>query len=429
MKFRFGKTAAVVVVGALGMAACAPNLPPLPDSPITFTKHVVDGNNARAAFTIAADVLAGQGKELVTTSFQNSSGGPGTVSIYQRQGSGLDNWTRTEVVGVADGIKFPNEVTVADINGDGRQDMIVPGGFFTCTFFGAPACGSLQWFEQPVSGPWIRHQIVPLGADRFYHRGVLEDVDGDGILDMVTNGETANDALMEWFKGTASGDRFETTARPIGYGGGSLPIVRDVDGDGDTDVVSGQLFDTSGAYIWFERTAEPSLANPNGVWVRHLLDGYLGQGFSITAVPNLRGDSVTRYVGTNHVNITAAGGGAEEGVYEFTPGVDPTQPWAAQLRSQGIRSGTGKPGQLAPGYFGYGDIDGDGDIDLAVSGDGDTRLFWMAQQPDHSFQTYVIDTNKGQAGGAVIDDFDGDGHADIVFSSYDDNSVLIYSAN
>lgn len=418
--------AATVVAFTVIGASCAPPTVTLDPSPVTFAVHTVDAAVPGASFVIAADALAGHGDELVVSAFGKPVGGPGTVSIYQ-QGANLDTWTKTPVVTAADAIKFPNEATVADINGDGKADVVVAGGFFTCAFSG-PGCGTLAWFEQTSSG-YVRHDVVT-NSPEFFHRAVVVDFNGDGVTDLVTVGETFSTATVEWYQGSAdpSAPRFSSTPHIIGYGGGSLPEVRDVNGDGRLDVISAQYFAQGRSFAWFERTADPSPANPAGTFVDHTITGVVGGSFQVRAVADLRGDGVTRYLATNHASTTFNGGSPESGVYELDPGADPTALWGVTLRSQGVSARPTSPQTLAPGTFDTGDIDGDGRIDVAVAGDGDARLFWMKQQADGSFKTYVIADNMGQAGGGAVRDFNGDGHADVVFSSYEQDVVRIYSA-
>lgn len=414
---------AVVVVAWLGVTACTP-APGVPASPIEFVDHLV-ANVDGASFVGVADVIGDSEPELIASGFGPVLGGPGSVTIYERV-SGLDTWAATPVVGPADDLPFPNEAHVEDVDGDGLADVIVPGGFFICEFTGEP-CGSLSWWKQLPDGTFERHDIVPPGDARFYHRAVLVDFDGDGITDVVTMGETSSTGRTYWFKGTALGGdaRFDPTPLEIGRSGGSLFVVADVDGDGDLDVASPSLFGGN-YYFWLERVAEPSATEPAGVFERHVFGGWIAPGFQLSLIEDLYGDGTARWVTTNHVNPVFNGGSPPAGVFELIPPADPTDPWANVLLSRGITSRP-VPNYGSPGVFGYGDVDGDDDIDLAVSGDGDDRVFWLQQRPDHTFATYVVDDGMGQAGGGNVADLDGDGTAELVFSSYENDVVKVYS--
>lgn len=422
---RLGKLGAVLGAALVVIGGCTMPPVPVPPSPITFTTYVVDAALPGAAFVVNADVVGGPEEELIGTGFVNAAGGPGYVSIYERTG-GLGSWSRTDVVTPADGIRFPHEPAVADLDNDGDADFVLPGGFFSCAFSG-PGCGTLTWWEQDGAN-WIRHDIIPPNQPQFFFRAILVDVDLDGIDDIVTVGETSSTATTMWFKGTNTSARFESTPRIIGAGGGSLPRVEDVDNDGDLDVISPQLFQAGVSYAWFERTADPSIVNPAGLWTYHIITSVVGGGFEIEKVPNLYGDSVDRWVGTNHVNTNFTGPVPESAVYLLDPATPPTLPWSVTKLSSGILARPTNPTLYAPGVLGYGDIDGDGDVDLAVSGDGDARLFWLQQQPDNSFTTYVLAENMGQSGGALVTDLDNDGKAEMVFASYEQGVVKIYEA-
>ena len=410
---RMAGVAGVTAVAAL-VAACVPPLPDVPPSPVAFTEHGV-ASIARAAFVVAGEVTGGAGPELVSTSFGPGTNAPGRVSLHEL-GTDLGDWTTTAIVTEADAIPFPNDPTIADVEGDGDSDVIVPAGFFLCELSFSP-CGSLQWFEQD-GGSWVRHQIVAPGNPRFYHVAKLVDIDGDGIDDLVTVSETANDARAEWFAGNLGPDRFDPTPNVIGAGGGSLVVVQDVDGDGDDDVVSPQLFGGSGI-AWFERTADPSPGSPAGEWTRHRAVNF-GAGFGIEYVDDLLGDGIDRWVATNHVNDSGAG------VFVIDQAADPRDPWSATKVSAGIQVNSLEPGTLAPGFFGVGDVDGDGDKDIAVSGDGDPRLFWLRQEADDSFSTFVLDQDMGQAGGGLVIDLDGNGTNEMVFTSYEAGEIRVY---
>ncbi|MFM7489568.1 MAG: FG-GAP repeat domain-containing protein, partial [Actinomycetota bacterium] len=82
--------------------------------------------------------------------------------------------------------------------------------------------------------------------------------------------------------------------------------------------------------------------------------------------------------------------------------------------------------QAAPGVFGWGDVDADGDVDLAVSGDGDDRLFILEQTGPSAFNTRVLQTGYAQAGSMMVVDLNNDGRLEILASSFESDQVRLY---
>jgi hypothetical protein len=179
-----------------------------------------------------------------------------------------------------------------------------------------------------------------------------------------------------------------------------------------------------------EQTAAPSVSVPAGTWARHVIDNTVGPSIKLAFIEDFYGDSVTRAVGSNHTNV--ANGDPESAVYVYDiPDDDTTAPWSREKISEGIVSvpGTAMAPMAAPGIFGWGDIDGDGDIDIALSGDGDKRFFILEQLGPGQFATVVIEDPLGQAGGMKVVDIDGDGNAEIVVTGYEANAVYVYEWN
>ncbi len=167
--------------------------------------------------------------------------------------------------------------------------------------------------------------------------------------------------------------RFETRPDRAGLGGGSLPILYDADRDGDEDIVSGQYFDRSASFVWFERVAPPSPPGPlrrlgparDGRRARAASSRWPSSPASVWSAP------------TTPTRPRARRGRPSPGSTCCALESDPRLPWRTRLLSEGIvsRSDTALGQQQgAPGVIGHGDVDGDRDLDLVVSGDGDPTV-------------------------------------------------------
>jgi hypothetical protein len=409
-----------------------PGHDPVVAFPERFVRFTVDEDIIGPAYVSVADVTGDGQLDLVVSSFGGMTFPlpAGQVRLYTFTGD-LDSWSHTHVASQEEGIKFPNATTVADVDGDGDLDVIVPSGFLACTMGGLGAdCGGLAWFEQTDAG-WTRHDVVENGSALFYHHALLHDFTGDGVRDMVTVGEeqggigSSDRAVTQMFAGTGDPVRFETTPREIGQGLGSIPQLHDVDGDDDLDIVSAEYF-YQASFAWMEQLLPPSVEHPAGAWIRHVIADDVGPSIMLEMVPDLYGDGVTRAVGANHVNESKDG--MESAVYVLDVPESPSLPWPKTKISTGIVSvpGSAMAPMAAPGIFGTGDVDGDGDIDVALSGDGDKRVFVLEQVAPGSFVTHVLGEDLGQAGGMKVTDLDDDGRREIVVTSYEANVIYVY---
>ncbi|WP_372735892.1 FG-GAP repeat domain-containing protein [Nocardioides sp.] len=456
--------------------------PPVdPVIPASFSRVDIDAGITGAAFTAAGSVY-GSETDLVTSAFGAfvpGVGGPptppaaGTVQLY-RPGANIGTWTKVTVFDTSAAITFPNQPTIADVDGDDDNDILVPGGYFFDTYDPpGPSVGqdrgSLTWWENTGEGnAFVRHDILTAQPWAF-HGAEFADLDGDGNDDIVTVGEQGkspsdpSDDLVSLQFLAGNGDGTFAAPVELDTAGGSLPVVIDVDGDDRLDIVSAQYFGfPSGpgavgmpSFQWWQQggTIAPGGLDA-GNFTKHAIANFenTAYGFQIRPIPDLHGDGKIGWVGTNHMSKLGPGGNfipAYESVYEFTPGTDVTQPWAVTTLSNPAdpadkMAARSAAGSLAPGVFGYGDIDGDGDIDLAVSGDGDEkvvgncaststcarRLFWIEQGGDGTFVQHTLTgpTERfGQAGGAIVTDLDGDGANELAFSSFEQNTLAVWT--
>jgi hypothetical protein len=452
----------------------------------TFHRIDVDSVSG-AAFTVVGEVFPGE-RDIVTSGYGTLTNGVpsggGTLQVY-RPGANLLHWETVRVFGSDENIVFPNRPTIADLNGDGLNDLIVPSGYF----FDNQPRGSITWWENrglDAAGKargFVRHDVLN-GQGPAYHGVELVDLDGDGIRDLVTTAEAGGVAdnqyddtvRLEYLRGTGPG----TFSAPVTLAdglGGSHPVVTDVDSDGRLDIVSSQYFNISytqgdrASFLWFRQSGDRSAGLTSANFTPHTIATYAqaGFGFQIQPVVGFRQPGKVSWIGTNHQGrcfvkrvispVMPSAINVPEMVMEFVPGADVTQPWTVKnlatpettvadpttcdaafnvkdspvaIHPTDYITARSAGGQAAPGVFGYGDLDGDGDVDLAVSGDGDRRLFWIEQRPGAAQDTVLHTLSApgeqfGQSGGAAVEDLDGDGRPEVVFSSFDTSTVALWT--
>ena len=79
--------------------------------------------------------------------------------------------------------------------------------------------------------------------------------------------------------------------------------------------------------------------------------------------------------------------------------------------------------QGAPGVFHTGDVNGDGLMDVSVSGDGDDGVYVFTQEEDGTFDEHVIDVGLTMAGDHHMVDLDGDGDMDFIWAVFGESGL------
>lgn len=159
----------------------------------------------------------------------NTPGGPLVVYKLQRDanGNGIGEFTKYPLYPAAQG----HGLGFGDVNGDGRGDFILNGGWLE-----APANGDL------LTGEWKFHPEFNLGGDASIPVLVV-DVNGDGLNDLIV-GRSHNYGLDWWEQGRdASGNR-TWTRHPIDPFNSEYHDLFwiDLDGDGENELVTGKRY-------------------------------------------------------------------------------------------------------------------------------------------------------------------------------------------
>jgi len=140
------------------------------------------------------------------------------------------------------------KVRVADLNGDGRRDIILNSGDGTA---------DLAWYSSstPKSGPWTKHLIEAgvVGG----HTLDTGDVDGDGDLD-VLSAEMFSEVAVYFNSGQG-----EFSKQTISMAGSHNAVLGDVDKDGDLDVMGCNYTGNPPLRLWRNTTTVQPQPDPS----------------------------------------------------------------------------------------------------------------------------------------------------------------------
>jgi len=190
---------------------------------------------------------------------------------------------------------------------------------------------------------------------------------------------------------------FSSTAIDNDLSGAFGVVIRDLDFDGDMDIIATGLdgddvnwYENDGSENFTERTIDADLDGALGLVVNDL-DGDGDMDVFVTA---FQGDDVVWYENNGSQSFTKAV-------------IDANLTTAYGLDVQ--------------------DLDGDGDMDVIAAGRGINDVVWYANDGSESFTEYTIDDELDGAGNLVVSDLDGDGDMDVIATALDDNDVVWYA--
>jgi hypothetical protein len=374
---------------------------------------------------------------------------PGRVTVELSNGDGTFYTAATIYVD-----EEPATVTAGDVSGDGVPDLVVGNHHSddVCVFFGN---------GDGTFGPEQRYSLgVPPEETLQPWVIAIEDLDRDGLPDLV---------VSNWWSG---GEGFPSISLLYGTGGGQFAAavpgdtmlgfghglaLADFDHDGETDLVRTRM---NGSFVsWLFGDGEGAFATNRRE--------ALGDEPTNVAVADLDGDGRLDVVSTNEgsddVSVLLADGAGTFAperrfcVVTATPpcpaGSDPSAVAIAEMTGDAhpdlavanagsdtvsILAGDGAGGftftssvavsaGMAPGSLALGDLDNDGDEDLAVVGEGSTRLGVYLGNEDGTFAAPPgLPVGLGLAPTSVaMGLLDGDSYRDLVVANNGSDNVKV----
>lgn len=250
---------------------------------------------------------------------------------------------------------------IADINGDGRQDIV----------------SGENWFEGPT---WKRHQFRELPflnnyVDNF--SDLILDVNGDGRPDVVSCSWFAR--RIAWWENAGAGGMWKDHTIDSGFTVEFCFLV-DLDNDGQARELLPQFGNEKAPLAWYELR--------DGAFHKHVAYGNsFGHGIG---AGDVNGDGRTDIV-------------TPKGWLEAPP-----EPRAGNwVLHQDFELGN-------TGFIHVLDINGDGRKDLLTSLAHDYGIFWVERTADGRWVRRVIDESWSQAHAMTLADLDGDGKLDFI---------------
>jgi hypothetical protein len=307
-------------------------------------------------------------------------------------------------------------VAMADVNGDGKLDMIVASfcaSTSNCTgLFGPGGVNVLLGNGDGTFQPPVTYSSGGYNADAV----AIADVNGDGKLDVVVANQCQSSTSCIGSVSVLLGNGNGTFQPPVSYStAGYTPesvAVADLNGDGHPDIVVANLCGTIGncGSDTIEGQISVFIGNGDGTFQPAAL--YSSEGYSAmsVAIGDINGDGKLDVLAANSC-----------GAYKCSP---TTGNVGVLLdTSGGILQGNTAPG--SGGSFAdsiaVADVDGDGHLDLVVTNQclaacpGSADVSVLLGNGDGSFQAAVpYNLTLGQLTSVAAADVNGDGHPDLL---------------
>jgi uncharacterized membrane protein len=391
----------------------------------TFRASVRYDSGAYHTVSVAVGDVNGDGKpDLLVASYCASSSNCANGSVGVLIGNG--NGTFRAAVSYSSGGYEAQSVAVGDVNGDGKLDLLVANTICAPNDCAAGSVGVLLGNGDGSFQPVVTYDSGGFSAESV----AVADVNGDGKPDLLVANTCATNGAFNCVNGSVGvllGTGDGTFQSAVSYGsdgtGASSVAVRDVNGDGKLDLFVANACGNNGNYGCMIGSVGVLLGNGNGTFKAAVIDASGGYEPYSVAAGDVNGDGNPDLLVANECGNTddcngvvgvllGNGDGSFQPVVTYNSGG-----YDAQSVAVADVNGDGKPDLLVANDCATSNCASGGGVGVLLgNGDG-------------TFQAAMSYGSGGQdAESVAVADVNGDGKPDLVVAN-GDGSVGILLGN
>jgi hypothetical protein len=356
--------------------------------------HVFPGNGD-GSFKTPLSTVTGAGAVLAVA--VGDVNGDGMVDVLAQTDGGLITFLGKGDGTFVQGATFllsPDSrfLIVADLDGDGKADLAsVDGTSDRVSVAFGNGDGTFQ------AAPVVPFGTDPISPGAFFVRA--EDMNGDGILDLIADGGARGNGNLGVFLGKGDGS-FQAPAytySPSGLGSPGPIAVGDLNLDGKPDVVVAIPGVTAVGVL---------IGNGDGTFQPPVSYGTGGSEVFSIGVGDFNGDGKPDAIAADNQGNLYLFEGTGDGTFGFAKTIS--------------------TGSVSRPYLVVGDFNHDGKLDVALAG---IDVLILLGQGNGTFQQGTSVTLSGAASSVAAGDFDSDGNLDVALTIPASNTVAVLRGN